>query len=181
MNIFKRVIRYYRKHKYEYLFAWGANIKGEMFEAIIGRKPELISKLILNDYELCIQTLQDVPTAEPNPRAILQRAWGENFKSYAIRKRQGKSVSGALYKITSYERKMVDAWELVPEGWFVSKVVSIQNSEGREFKAHTQVLPPSHDSGKAVDGINYEPWIVPKEQLLRIARTDSKRYPSYVY
>ncbi len=181
MNIFKKTIRFFRKHQSEYFFAWGANIEVEMLEAIIGRKPEFISNVVMSGYELCVQTLIDIPTSGANPRAILHKAWGDNFKSYAIRESRGQKVAGTLYKITSYERKMVDAWELVPEGWFKSDLVEVTDSNGKKYKARTQVLPASHNTGKPVDGLNYKPWIVPKEDLLRIAKKDSKRYPGYVY
>lgn len=181
MVFYKKIIRFLRKHKSEYFFGFGADSQAEMIEAIIGRKPEFIGSTILHDYQLCIQNLEHIPTTGANPREILRRAWGDGFRSFTIRHHEGGEVEGSIFKMTSYERKMLDAWELVSEGWQDSIIVKVSDSSGNSYKARTQALPKGHDHGQSTEGIKYNPWLMPKEDFLRIAGEDNKRYDSYVY
>lgn len=181
MIFYKKIIRFFRKYKTEYFFGFGADSQAEMIEAVIGRKPEFIGSATLEDYQLCIQDLDDITDKGENPKEILRRAWGDRFKSYTIRKHDGEGIEGSLFKITSYERKMLDAWELVPEGWQKSIVVKIKDSKGKTYRARTQALPDGHNHGHSSIGLRYNPWLMPKKDFVRIASNDSKRYDSYVY
>ena len=181
MNIYKNIVKFFRKNKYEYYFGFGADSETAMIESIIGRKPEYIGPAILKNYQLCIQNLDDISTYGANPREILRKAWGDNFKSYTIRQHKNESLSGSIFKITSYERKMLDAWELVPEGWQKSVKIKAVAKDGKTYFARTQCLPMGHDHGYTTSGTNYNPWLMPKKDFMRIAINDSKRYESYVY
>lgn len=181
MNIFKKAIRYYRNRKSEYFFGFGADTETEMIEAVIGRKPEYITPASLHDYQLCIQELDDISAAKGNPREILRRAWGDSFKSYTIRQHKGETVSGSIFKITGYERRMLDAWELVPEGWQDSIAVKVTGRNGKTYRARTQRLPKGHNHSHAATGLKYTSWLMPKKDFMRIAHNDAKRYESYVY
>ena len=151
-----------------------------MIEAVIGRKPEYVDSAILRDYQLCIQNLEDISTSGANPREILRKAWGDNFKSYTIRQHKGEMVSGTIFKMTAYERKKLDAWELVPEGWQDSVVVKTEGRNGKTYRARTQRLPKGHNHGYTAMGIEYTPWLMPKRDFVRIASGDAKRYESFL-
>ncbi|NCU43897.1 hypothetical protein EOL71_02935 [Candidatus Saccharibacteria bacterium] len=152
-----------------------------MIAAVIGRKPKNIGSATLYDYQLCIQGLDDIPTSGANPREILREAWGDTFISYTIRHHKGEKVTGTIFKMTAYERKMLDAWELVPEGWQDSIVVRVKAEDGAIYRARTQCLPNGHNHGYTSIGRDYNPWLMPKQDFVRIANDDIKRYESYVY
>lgn len=181
MIFYKKIIRFVRKHRMEYFFGFGADSQAEMIEAVIGRRPEFIGSATLEDFQLCIQNLDDITDAGENPREILRRAWGDNFRSYTIRHHQNKKVEGSIFMVTSYERKMLDAWELVPEGWQDSIVVMVKDGDGKTYRARTQALPAGHNHGTVAPESKYNPWLMPKEDFIKMATQDSKRYPSYVY
>ncbi len=165
-----------RNRKSELFFGFGADSESEMIEAVIGRKPEIVGAAMLENYQLCVQSLEDIPTAGDNPREILRKAWGDDFKSYTIRQHKGVSVHGTLFRIRRRERMMLDIWELVSEGWQDSVVVKVTLPNGKIVRAHTQRLPRGHNHGFASPGMTYKPWLMPKVDFVRIARQDALRY-----
>ena len=160
----------------EYFFGFGADNQADMLKAVIGRAPIFSGRAILKNYQLCIQSLDDIPTKGDNPKKILENAWGSGFKSYTIRHHNGEQVHGSLFRITRLERRMLDLWELVDEGWQDSIKVRVVLDSGKEVIARTQCLPDGHNHGDAVNGDMYSPWLMSKENFIRIARHDSKTY-----
>ncbi len=173
-------IRACRNNKSELFFGFGADSESEMIEAIIGRKPDIVGAATLENYQLCVQSLEDIPTSGDNPREILRKAWGDDFVSYTIRQHKGVSVHGTLFRIRCRERMMLDIWELVREGWQDSVVVKVKLSNGKTVRAHTQRLPRGHNHGYTSQGISYKPWLMPKVDFMRIARQDALRYSELV-
>lgn len=165
-------------HDLVYYFGWGANSEAEMVASVIGRVPDAICKAVLRDYQLCVQTLKDVPDNGDSPRAILRKVWGEDFKSYVIQQSKGHKLEGSLYRMTAKEIKMLDIWELVIEGWQEPVMVEVVDEQGKVFKAHTQAIPKDQSYSYAAEGFGYNPWIMPKQDLIRVARNDAKRYPN---
>lgn len=49
---------------------------------------------------------------------------------------------------------------------------------GTVVKARTQALPAGQNHGQTAHGIAYHPWLMPKQDFVRIARADAKRYAS---
>lgn len=154
----------------EYFFGYGADKHNEMISAIIGEDPEWLTNATLNDYQLCIQTLDDIPNSGANPRAILEKAWGNKFRSYAIRKHKGEKVEGSVFRLNSSQRKLIDDWELVSEGWQESVIVTVVGNDGRKYTAHTQSLRQGNNHGEGQISSSYKLWLMPRVRLLALAR-----------
>lgn len=104
--------------QFEYFFGFGANREGsDMIKAVTGKQPELVAEGKIVGYQLCVQPLDGIIDKGANPRGLLRKAWGDNFRSYVIIEAKDKSVSGRIYRISKYERLLLDRWELVPQGW----------------------------------------------------------------
>jgi hypothetical protein len=157
MLLIRTLRNYTDKRSHEYFFGFGADSEAEMIQAVIGRRPEFVSRTYLHDFQLCIQSLEDIPTHGANPRFILQRSWGDTFRSYTIRHHKGETIHGSVFKITRYERRMLDTWELVSEGWQNSITVSVMLNDGRRLHARTQALPDNQNHGQTAEGIQYHP------------------------
>ncbi len=171
-----RLLRGYRSRRQELFFGFGADCESDMIEAVIGRKPTIVSEAILPGYQLCIQSLEDIPVSGANPREILQRSWGNDFVSYTIRQNKEEQVKGTLFSMSQRERMMLDIWEMVPEGWQDSVVVRVKLPNGKFVRARTQRLPRGHNHGYSTSGLNYKPWLMPKADFLRIASQDAFSY-----
>lgn len=117
MQLVRKIKKFIDTRTHEYFFGFGADSEADMIAAVIGHKPKFVSRAYLYDYRLCIQSLQDIPTHGANPRQILQRAWGNTFRSYTIRHHKDECIHGSVFRLTRYERRMLDTWELVAEGW----------------------------------------------------------------
>ncbi len=171
----KDLKRWWYQHRYEYFFGFGADSEAEMIEAVIGRKPTYLGRAMLYNYQLCIQSLKDIPSTGSDPRSILERAWGSDFKSYTIRPHRGEMVRGSLFRVSGYERRLLDKWELVSEGWQDSRRIYVVTQAGKSVRARTQVLPQGHSHGYTTKGLEYTPWLMPKEDFMRIADLNSER------
>ncbi|MFZ1258336.1 MAG: gamma-glutamylcyclotransferase family protein [Candidatus Saccharimonas sp.] len=164
-----KVQQFRTKSSKEYFFGFGADQEVDMIAAIIGRQPRIVGVAVLEGYQLCIQSLEDITDKRANPRAILERTWGKGFRSYAIRPVLGSKVRGTVFEVTKAERLLIDAWELVPEGWQDSAEVTVVGEDGHVYKAYTQVLAKGQREGDTVNGMMYRSWLMPKEDFVRIA------------
>ena len=145
-------------------FGYGANSTSEMMKAIIGRVPHG-KPATLSDYELCIQTWNEIPK---NVRKILQTGWNQDFKTYCIRPKKGKEVVGTLWEITKVERKSVSRWEF----WYEKIKVSVRVGN-KTIKTETEMINDPNIK-VVVDGTKYEPFPVPKQEILAHAQKTRK-------
>ena len=155
--------------KSSFFFGYGTCKEPEMIEAITGKKPEVVGDALLDGWELHIQDLTEVTNRWAHPKNILQKTWGDNFHSYVIIPKRGESVSGTLYKLSLPERKMIDNWEMVHQGWYKKVYVDVVGKDGKNYEATTQALRLPQEASQKADGQNYNPWLIPKTKLLKTA------------
>ena len=58
---------------------------------------------------------QDLPTSA---RQIIRDNYGDDFKTYIIRRQNGSRVEGRIYRITKEELGFIDDWELGEFAWY---------------------------------------------------------------
>ena len=158
--------------RYVYFFGYGADREVDMIRAITGRKPKVVGAAILKGYELYVQPLECITNSKKNdlrPRELLRRTWGNEFTSYVIVPNSNESVCGTLFRISLHDRHLIDNWELVSLGWYDKLFTEVERDNGKKYRCETQVLAPGQQPGRRVDGIDYRPWLVPKERLMEIA------------
>lgn len=161
MNIFKR-------KRYGYLFGYGSDTNGDILKVLSHRRPEYLGDAILHGYEQRIQYLDEV--TNPKVHDILQRNWGNDFRSYVIVKNDGVSVRGRLFKIRIDDRHVLDQWELVDLGWCQKIFVDVTLFNGKTYTAETQALAPGQTArGIVADKGATHPWLQPKKDFVRIA------------
>ncbi|NCU37938.1 gamma-glutamylcyclotransferase [Candidatus Saccharibacteria bacterium] len=161
-------------------FGFGANREVAMIQAITGKSPQIVGEATLRGYQLCIQSLKDIPTHGHNPRRLLRKAWGSDFRSYVIRKEKSSSVGGTVFRISRYDRKLLDMWELVPKDWQYSTVVRVTLANGKTIRARTQTLPIEQQC-KKVTSVSYASWLMPEEDFVDIASRSAVRYKLVVF
>ena len=141
-------------------FGYGANSTPEMMGAIIGRVPHG-KHALLSNYELCIQRWSEIPE---NVRKMLQSGWSPDFKTYCIRPKKGKEIVGTLWEITKDEREIMSRWEF----WY-EKIQVFVKVGNKEVKAETEMINDPNIKD-VVDGKKYDPFPVPKEEILDRAK-----------
>lgn len=163
-------MRLFHRLRRVYFFGYGADSEPDLVRAVTGRKPRVVGKAVLHNHSLRIQTISEVKSSGANPQAILNRAWGEHFRSYVIMPQMGARVSGTLYRISLHDRHLIDSWELVELGWYDKAFVEVEIlHNGHSVTAETQVLGAHQTANLVVDGSNYEPWLQPKKHLIQFA------------
>ncbi len=91
-------------------FGFGAFADKKFMEALLGRVIEEDQDYTLHGYELCVQTMNDIPEKS---RETLETVWGHSFSSYAIKPGPNK-VKGKLWHITEDELRTIRMLEMVP-------------------------------------------------------------------
>lgn len=148
-----------------------------MLLAVTGEKPKFIGNAVLSGYELRVQQLSEITTAGENPREILRKVWGDNFKSYTLIEKQGSQVSGVLLKLSIKARHKFDKWELVDMGWYKKVFVEVELIDsGRRYKAETQVLNPDQHARQTVPSA-HRIWLMPRKKFLKQALVERHRQP----
>ncbi len=142
----------------------------EMLLAVTGEKPEVIGPAVLRDYELRVQHLPEITTAGINPRQILRKVWGPDFRSYVLVRKPGSQVDGTLLRLSIQARHKLDRWEMVELGWYKKEFVEVELVDtGRHVVAETQVLNDGqHAHEKPPSAHRF--WLVPKGKFLKLAR-----------
>jgi hypothetical protein len=163
------VAEFLRKHRRLYFFGYGANRDPEMIAAIIGHRPKVIGKATLENYQLRIQSFQEIPGTTSKPLVLL-KSWGQSFKSYEITPQPGSKVSGTLFRITLHDRHLIDKWEFADTDWHDKVLVKVrlQNS-GKTYPARTLQLGAGQRAKTLADGMAYDPWLQPKSHFIRMA------------
>jgi hypothetical protein len=147
----------------------------DMIFAVTGERPKVIGNAILDGYELHIQRLPEVASIGDNPREILQKAWGDEFKSYVLVEKDGSQVAGVLFRLSIRARHRLDTWELVELGWYKKVFVRVELIDnGRQYIAETQVLR-SNQHARQVAPSAHKFWLMPKSKFLKLAQIERDR------
>ena len=141
-------------------FGYGANSTPEMMEAIIGRVPKG-QQAVLNEYGLFLLNWDEI---SEKVKKILSKNWGSDFKTYCIRPKQNSKVVGTIWEITPREREIITKWEF----WYEKIIVKVKLNN-RYIPAQTEMID-NDLMGKNVNGVNYNPYVVDKEEILDVAR-----------
>jgi len=159
-------------------FGYGTNRDHDMMAAMIGRTNLSGANGIILNYELVIQNLEHIPdkvlSTAPvarSPREIMRAALGGNAKLYIIRPKSGAITYGTIWQITQEEYEMVRDWELLDFGMQEDMQVMAQKETDEEIIAQTHGSnDPNLSMSIAIDGRNYDDYVVPKEKILEMAR-----------
>jgi len=148
-----------------YFFGYGADKDADMMKAVIGRVPKG-EKAAVSGFELCVQSLADLPFAA---QKIVKRSWDESdhFKSYAIRpsKNMDSIVTGTMWELTPFERKLVDNWELT-ELWYNVFFLTIEAS--KKIQVEIQVIN-DQQIRRIINGKRYKTFLNSKKKMLETA------------
>ena len=166
-----------RQAKMVRYFGYGTNRDHDMMAAMIGRNNLLGVPGKLPGYELCIQALSDIPdvVAERapvslSPREIVGRAFGSSFEVYVTRPNPGSVAYGTIWDITSEELKLVHEWELLDFGMQNEMKATAVGSDGEAVDVDTHGLQnPDTPVNRVVSGDDYVDYLVPREDILRVA------------
>ena len=135
-----------------YFFGYGANRSRKRIKEILGKEPDGGYGAVINGYTLSYQVLDQVPE---NPRRILDKVWGENFKGYTLSQGGGK-VAGVIWEIEEEDLKKIKQWEFVDEGWKELVRATANTSDGRSITVLTEKAVETLPRKEAVDGLHYE-------------------------
>lgn len=151
-------------------FGYGANSDVLMVGAIIGRIPRGYWSM-LPDYELCIQTWEEIPEAA---RDVLQKCgWGSGFRSYSIRRKAGASVWGKIWELTKKEWQLVANWEM--HGiWYEPVTVRVAIEGNRAEEARTEIVDDPAIK-KVVNGSNYQKFLNSRNRMFAVATRERVR------
>ncbi len=128
---------------------------------------------LLDGYDLVVQRLDQVPESI---QPILRRSWGDNFESYNVVSGEG-TIRGIRCKITQDQWNRLNDWEFGEFGWFVPKEVQIRDQEtGQIEKIVTFVMGEGQAYDRKVDGLNYDPFLMPREKTLEVASKARQLY-----
>jgi len=155
-------------------FAYGTLIDKDVISSIIGRTNGLAGEeACLNNYSLVIQTLEQVPDVEIDGpsvtlRKVLQKKWGDSFRSYAVIHKPGGRVNGMMWRINQQEYSKICTWEMVDVKWYEDSNGIAQGHSGSLYHVKLTVLGEGQKYETEVDGLNYQPFLGTKEQFLEI-------------
>jgi hypothetical protein len=151
-----------------FYFAYGANRTQEMMNWITGKSGLTGRPAILKGWILGVQKLNQIPeviiptSAGPRPlRKHLQIEWGDKFETYTITPGKGE-IRGTLWEINPKERELVRNWERVGF-WYKEVQVKVSTGNGQEVEAITECLGDSQTFARKVNGLNYNPFLLPKD------------------
>ena len=151
-----------------FYFGYGANRTPEMMSWITGKDDFEGKLVILEGWNLCIQRLDQVPkvviSTSTGPRHLqehLREAWGDDFETYVIKPGKNK-VMGTLWEIELGNRELVKNWERVGF-WYKEVKVKVKTESGEQIKAVSECLGDNQTVDRKVDGLDYEPFLLPRE------------------
>jgi hypothetical protein len=97
------------------------NVEG--IRALLGRRKLLYEDAILQGYELCVQTVDQVSDLVPpgselpiSPRELLAKTYPPDYELYTIRPRTGATVAGKIWYISPNEYEYWREYELIDYG-----------------------------------------------------------------
>jgi hypothetical protein len=154
--------------------AYGANREPEMLRHVIGADAKILeNNCWIQDYELCIQTYNEIPEirfngSEYQPKTNLDKSWRgktRDFQTYIIRPKMGARVAVRLYEITGLQHELIRNWE----NWFKPILVEVRTPDGRTIVAKTESLWEDQSASRAVDGENYASYLLDPTDMWRVA------------
>jgi hypothetical protein len=134
-----------------YFFGYGANRSKTRLRDILGHDPLGGKSAILSNSTLAIQTLDQIPD---EPRQVLEKVWGEKFRSYTVKDGKGEVV-GVVWQLDEHDLDLLKKWEYIGE-WRQLAEVKVKTADGKEVKALTDRAPEGSLTKEVVDGLNYE-------------------------
>ena len=156
-------------------FAYGELLDGQVLKALLDRDMGKGQPASLIGHELCVQGVLQIPDYTPHglptsARQIIRDNYGEDFKTYIIRRQNGSRVEGRIYQITGDELTFIDDWELTEFAWYERNRAVAQTARGEvNVTIHTDSTIP-HPVEKVVDGKNYHPLLENPEFMIEIAK-----------
>lgn len=167
--------------------AYGSSCDTEMMKSITGNAKLISRSAILQDVELCVQRLDQIPDTvthkapiKISPKALMTASWGENsgFETYVIRPAKGKSVLGCIFELTDKEMSLVEEWELVNIGWHKTVDLSAILDDGTRVIVSTQSLSDQASVDRIVDGMNYSHYLNDRNAMLKKANQVRREFLS---
>lgn len=159
-------------------FGYGANRDRKMIAAILGKpESELVGHpALLDGHELGVQTLAQIPDdiahsapSPTSPRALLKKAWGDDFSSYVIRQNPHAKVGGTVWELTQDEREKIRDWELIDFGWYEDCTAQAVTTDGQTVDVVTERIGSEQPVDHIVDGLDYPTWLNEPHTFIEIA------------
>ncbi|MBI4276645.1 gamma-glutamylcyclotransferase [Candidatus Uhrbacteria bacterium] len=159
-------------------FGFGTNRDHDMMAHMIGRAPIHGEYGTLFGFELCVlrgrQFRDIVPKASPltmSPRAIIVGTWGPDFLMYVSRPNPTGSIAGMIWDMTPEEFQFVREWEMVEYGAQEDAQGIAMTAGGAIVNVITQsfLTPPIPEIERVIGEDDYEPYIAPKDEMLKRA------------
>jgi hypothetical protein len=157
-------------------FSYVASDDNEMMAAIFGRKNIDHENAVLQDYELCIQTAQNVidkvlPACSLpiSPRAILTKKRGPEFELYTIRPKKDKNILGTIWYVTQEEYEYLRNYELIDCGMSEDIAATAITEKGIKIEVQTYGLKTNVDNITKVVEQNYVRKEIPSKEKIKSA------------
>lgn len=148
-------------------FGYGILRNKRILAEIIHHEPDGGSSAILENYNLCVQTLDLIPNF---PRDILQKVWGQNFRSYTLKKGNG-IVSGIVWKLSEEDLTKISRWDFIPE-WKEIIKVQVKTFSEKIIESVTTKVYDNQSFYALIDGINYENNLNPQGKMPNVSDTE---------
>lgn len=150
-------------------FGYGSISQIAAMAAILNHPTKALGNATLEGYDLHIQALDDVMVPS-NAKDLLQAIWGPDFKSYGLRAaNRNTQIRGTIFKLTAKDLELLDAWEMVSEGWFERSEATAQLETGLRLKVVVHILTDEQRS-TCVDPADVGKFLITLEQLVEVAR-----------
>jgi hypothetical protein len=133
-----------------YYFGYGKNKDPFLFEKILGVIPEGGDGALIQNYNLCYQSLDQIPNPPAN---ILLDVWGKDFHAYTLTSGQGMVV-GLIWTIEDTMLDRIKEWEF--DGvWRKIIEVEVITYDNKKIKCFTDIALNNDKYIEIVDGLNY--------------------------
>lgn len=168
------------KEKFINYFGYGTNRDLDMMVSMIGRDNIEGSPGMLKGHELCIQKVNDIygeikegAPSEISPRKIIEKAFGPTFELFVTRPNADGETYGTIWKITPEEYEYVRNWELLDFGMQEDIKAIATNEKEQIINVQTHgLLDPKGPINRVIKGGDYEDYLVPKKDILKIAEEE---------
>lgn len=128
-------------------FSYVVKENQEGLKALMGRKKLLYEDAVLPDYELCIQTVNDVSDVVPegspskdSPREIMKKFFRPDYELFTIRKKKGANVPGKIWYISPEELEYLREWEMIDYGMSDDIYTKVVTEDGDMVSVYTYGL-----------------------------------------
>ena len=132
-------------------FGYGANRSNERLKDIFGKELEGGYGTVLEGYVLAVQVLEQIPS---QAKDILQKVWGQDFKSYTIKPGKG-IVAGVVWELDNNQLEVLKEWEFIGI-WRELIQVTVTTFDQKTLNVMTEKSPDESSITEIVDGLNYE-------------------------